>query len=422
MRTELAINGRTDATGRYVTWSPSASQVRLSDSAGATGPVAVRLRNRNPLSGGQVVFLADLSQTPRTELQLILPVNGSAVQFFIAGQFGKPSRDDGDATVEVVTATTNEVLGSTPLMVRIRKNANMLSPGERNRFRSALATLNNRGMGRFSDFRKVHGPEGYYEEHERAGFLPWHRAFILDLERELQAIDPSVTLPYWKFDEPAPNLFDPEFMGAADPNDISGTVRFSAANPLQFFTTDGTPGVIRSARFNTRTQAANVRGDNATLLLGGQAQLFASFRRMEINPHGSAHTSFGGFIRDPTTAAKDPLFFLLHTNVDRLWARWQWLHGRFDVASTSSYQFLGRAGSVGATRVGHNLLDTMWPWNGATGGERPPIAPGGPFPATAAAAAPGPAPDVRAMIDFQGLKTAASRLGFDYDDVPYQPG
>jgi hypothetical protein len=32
---------------------------------------------------------------------------------------------------------------------------------------------------------------------------------------------------------------------------------------------------------------------------------------------------FGGSIRDPTTAAKDPLFFLLHCNVDRLWAKWQ---------------------------------------------------------------------------------------------------
>ena len=47
----------------------------------------------------------------------------------------------------------------------------------------------------------------------RPRFLPWHRAYLLDLERELQAIDPSVALPYWRFDQPAPNLFTPEFLG-----------------------------------------------------------------------------------------------------------------------------------------------------------------------------------------------------------------
>jgi tyrosinase len=378
------------------------------------------VHNKDPQSGGQVVFLATGSGTPQNELHLTLPADGSQVQFLVAGQFGKPSTENGDAVVEVV-ATGNQVLSSTPLMVRIRKNANTLNDNERKRFRTALATLNNHGMGKFSDFRKIHGPEGYYEEHERAGFLPWHRAFILDLERELQNIDPSVTLPYWKFDEPAPHVFDPEFMGVADPGDINGIVQFSAANPLQFFTTDGTPAVARPTLFKTQTEPANVMREAATLLLGEQSQLFGRFRRMEINPHGSAHMNFGGFLRDPTTAAKDPLFFLLHTYVDRLWAKWQWARDRFDTGSASSYEFLGKAGSPGATQVGHNLLDTMWPWNGITGGDRPKIAPGGPFPSVIATSAPGPKPDVRAMIDFQGLKTAASRLGFDYDDVPYHP-
>ena len=50
---------------------------------------------------------------------------------------------------------------------------------------------------------------------------------------------------------------------------------------------------------------------------------------MEFNPHGSAHTSFIlGFINDVGTAARDPLFFMLHANVDRLWAKWQWIHKR----------------------------------------------------------------------------------------------
>jgi len=41
-------------------------------------------------------------------------------------------------------------------MVRVRKNANTLTPGERDRFAAALVQLNNQGMGRFADFRDIH--------------------------------------------------------------------------------------------------------------------------------------------------------------------------------------------------------------------------------------------------------------------------
>ena len=80
-------------------------------------------------------------------------------------------------------------------------------------------------------------------------------------------------------------------------------------------------------------------------------------------------TSFGGSISSIGTAAKDPLFFLLHCNVDRLWAKWQRLNGRFDPAVAASYD------SNPANPIGHHLDDTMWPWNGITTPPRPPTAP-----------------------------------------------
>jgi tyrosinase len=35
--------------------------------------------------------------------------------------------------------------------------------------------------------------------HRTPSFLPWHRYFILSLEKMLQDVDPSVTVPYWYF-------------------------------------------------------------------------------------------------------------------------------------------------------------------------------------------------------------------------------
>lgn len=306
-------------------------------------------------------------------------------------------------------------------MVRIRKNANALTIGERDRFLETLALLNDQGLGKFQDYRDMHVSISDREAHREIGFLPWHRSYLLDLERELQNIDPTVCLPYWRFDQPAPNLFTSDFIGVSN---VSGNVVFSASNPLQGWATDGIVGVIRSPRFNVTSQAASgspgfpVIDELATLGLGSQFSLFAG---MEGTPHGAAHVSFTGSISSVPTAAKDPLFFLLHCNVDRLWAKWQWINDRFDTTAVATYPSLGTSGSPGAVRVGHNLLDTMWPWNGVTTSPRPNFAPRTPFPSSSIVAAPGNSPQVGSMVDYQGLITPNAYLAFDYDDVPFEP-
>jgi tyrosinase len=419
MRAEITIDGADGAGAIYITWAPLHSTISLVEASGGADPVDVVLRNQNPSSeGGQIVFRDVMPGAEQDTLQLRLPTDGTPIDFFIAGKFGHPSVEDKDAVIEVVEANTGAVLSTMSLMVRIRKNADALTTGERDRFLSAFAILNNQGIGRFRDFRDMHRDDTSLEAHGRAGFLPWHRAYLLDLEGELQLIDPSVTLPYWKFDEPAPNLFTRAFIG--DPNRL-GRVRFVPGNPLEFWATDGVvAGIERSPFFDTDTSPAFVISEEATLLLGGPQNLYAEFRDMEGDPHGFAHTSFGGSISQIDTAAKDPLFFLLHVNVDRLWAKWQWLNRRFDTADPATYPFLGSAGGPGATRVGHNLLDTMWPWNQVTGSgspnDRPNTAPGGNFPTSPSGNAPDLTPTVGDMIDYQGVFDVGNRLGFDYDD------
>jgi tyrosinase len=115
-------------------------------------------------------------------------------------------------------------------------------------------------------------------------------------ERELQKIDPSVTLPSWRFDQPAPNAFTADFMGLPGPGD---TVVFSGTNLLRQWQTDGTPGVTREPGFNVQTARANVISQARTLSLGDdrpnaifdRGPTSRGLTRWSSTRTGNAHTS-----------------------------------------------------------------------------------------------------------------------------------
>ena len=152
-----------------------------------------------------------------------------------------------------------------------------------------------------------------------------------------------------------------------------------------------------------------------TTLLLGNSGLYSDFRNMENNPHGQIHvvTGGGGYLSAVPQAVNDPLFFLLHCNVDRLWAKWQYWKQRYDATQISSYDPQGTSGSPAN---GQAVLDTMWPWNGVTSPPRPSTAPGGFFPLQFGLNAPPTNPRPADAIDYE----ASSGMGFAYDDVPFK--
>ena len=406
---------RTDFAGRlFVGWTPIRGTVRLTDSDDPFERREVVLRNAG--WQGRVWFADGYADEGASELRLTLPGDGSPVEFWMAGELMMASERYGDAIIEAVDAADSSPLGTQSLMVRVRKDANTLTPFERDRFLSTLGILNGRGFGRFTEIRDMHQNYSNGEAHGNSAFLPWHRAFILDLERELQAIDAEVTLPYWRFDAPAPNVFTHDFMGLPD---NVGIVQFTPGHPLENWVTDSQLGILRRMIFDPNTAPTGPISEFQTLALGGQGNDYRGFIGMEGNPHGSAHISFRGFLGSIGSAARDPLFFMLHANVDRLWAKWQWLHARHDRARQAAYTppFFGR--------VGHNLDDDMWPWNGVTFPPRPALAPGGALAASQVTDLPGPRPTVVQMMDYANVRggedlPSGGTLGFWYDDVPYQ--
>lgn len=190
-----------------------------------------------------------------------------------------------------------------------RKNFVELTNTERHRLAIALNRLEESNL--IKAFAIEHA-NNWFNVHFGPAFLPWHRHFLLRLEREMQVSNPSVSLPYWDWTR-------------ADSRDLD-------AEPWKsFFGARENQG----GRFDHWSyERAPTQGGSLPSLqsvgLGQQAATYMEFRRLEQptgfqHHHAGAHQWVGGDMDSPE-APRDPLFYLHHCNMDRLWAMWQRNH------------------------------------------------------------------------------------------------
>lgn len=164
-------------------------------------------------------------------------------------------------------------------------------------------------------------------------FLSWHRMYLYHFETivaaEVKKIDPSFdwALPYWNYsDDRDPNarLLPPAFRSArkADgtPNALFVANRTPAANAGRQFADDADvalTGPLRERDFVSLSFGTGFGGPQTSFMHGGS--LIGSVERA---PHGSMHMAVAGFMSAFNTAALDPIFWLHHSNIDRLWQVW----------------------------------------------------------------------------------------------------
>lgn len=256
----------------------------------------------------------------------------------------------------------------------VRRNIYSLSVSERESFITAVLRL--KASGVYDGFVRRHQQAMMFATrspgetntqrnaaHMGPVFLPWHRRELRDLELALEAEVPGVALPYWDWAADAAlaspagaQLWTSDFMGG-DGNPAQGdrvtngpfrdwSAQITGAGGT--FVTRSPPGLIRrlgrdpngaptlprtshvnAARTETRYDAPpyNERSGQPP----GQS---ASFRnRLEgwltrqgdpLGPglHNRVHTWVGGDMLFGTSP-NDPVFFLNHCNIDRIWAEWQ---------------------------------------------------------------------------------------------------
>jgi tyrosinase len=173
-------------------------------------------------------------------------------------------------------------------------------------------------------------------------FLPWHRAYLVSFERICRQMsgDPNFVLPYWDWTtqrQLPPAFTAPTVAGQRNPL-VDNTRQMSPNASLR----ESAVGerVISRLMAETRYEmfgSTRPEGQNST-----EARWLRAPGRtttLEGGPHNTTHVAVGGDMGD-MISPRDPIFWLHHCNVDRLWARWNAL-GRRNTTSPlwTGFQF-----------------------------------------------------------------------------------
>jgi tyrosinase len=196
-----------------------------------------------------------------------------------------------------------------PPRYRVRKNQKSLTATEWARFVHAIEALAQGGVPAptYGEFVEDHRlamdthPGHAWGAHTMGGhdgrnFLTWHREYLAKLETALIAMNPLVTIPYWDWvtDRAIPTQL-------TDPNDLAEW------------------GVTRGTFNSAFLPSASVINSVMT------SADFTTFSTALEGPHGWVHNAVGGTMGSSTSPA-DPLFWLHHAFIDKLWADWQVAH------------------------------------------------------------------------------------------------
>ena len=143
-------------------------------------------------------------------------------------------------------------------------------------------------------------------EHGSLEFLSWHRMYLYWFERIIRkkSGNPNFALPFWNYESSSERYLPPPFR-------TSGTGLF-------------VPDVNRGSGWNAGTSFLTA---STVSTAGCLPQVpFGSFSsNLEGTPHAAVHIAFGstgGWMGSVPTAAQDPIFYLHHCNIDRLWNVW----------------------------------------------------------------------------------------------------
>lgn len=222
---------------------------------------------------------------------------------------------------------------SSPVVTR--KNESTLTSEEQARFTNAIQEMMRTGS--YQNIAVIHANMSHnmHGSMGRLGlnrFLSWHRRFLLAFEQELRKVDAQLTgsvasdlaIPYWRWSEnrdfpswlldvlPA---FGSDGMGSSvEPREIGAAGALPTPEQVNEILNSYGASFDRSRR---RFDGANDY-EKFTFCLEGWAD--------GLPAHNHVHVWVGGVMNNTSYSPADPIFWLHHCEIDRLWWIWQQTH------------------------------------------------------------------------------------------------
>ena len=178
-------------------------------------------------------------------------------------------------------------------------------------------------------------------QHACSFFLPWHRMYLAVFERILidvidtideipDEIKATWALPYWDYDRDDTRTLPPAFREDFLSDGVTeNPLREEDRGP------DVNAGDVALVPFQTGAQVwfrsspfRALQGPSfGGAAIGRHHDFGLTQGTLENQPHNSIHNFVGGMMNDPNQAAFDPVFWVHHANIDRLWEIWRFNTG-----------------------------------------------------------------------------------------------
>jgi tyrosinase len=210
----------------------------------------------------------------------------------------------------------------------IRKNYLEMSPSEITNYRAALQLLWSSGstaIGKHMYFANAHSSHFSDNIHsftttlKGVNFTSFHRYFLLHWELSLRSTSPAyayLSLPYWDW-----RTYPDKSLTTLTPQNAPDFILFTLLPKADFVSW----GLTRNSTFNGNdSNLPNTAGVNTTF---GYSSFYidnntSCFTRSVESNHNGPHVFIGGDMNSGVSP-KDPVFYIHHAMIDKLWNDWE---------------------------------------------------------------------------------------------------
>jgi tyrosinase len=196
---------------------------------------------------------------------------------------------------------------------KVRKNVSQLLPNspDLNLYRRAVQLLKGLNATDPRNWTRLAEVHQTYCPHRNWWFLPWHRAYLWYFEQTCRDVlqNPDFCLPYWDWTR-AQRIPAPFWEGSLH----NATRQITPNDPISSeFVGPAVITRIMDASANITLYSGSTTSDD-------QRETSAQ-GTLEATPHNMVHGTIRGDMGSYMSPL-DPIFWLHHANVDRIWASW----------------------------------------------------------------------------------------------------